>query len=295
MGLPGVSEFKLLNLEKAMNELAEYLLETQFKDELDKLQEKIVSRIKAVNPTRIVGKIQSYKNGSYYTSKNKRIQQIVLPVEQLLEKAVMSVVLYPGPIQNAATHLGYQLMDNNLDGVKTAAEIISVIAQEDGLIDMELRNDGSPMVKPAWEICAVKAKYPLPMLTKPREIISQVDRARMTSTDRNHLILGKEHQHDDFICIDTINILNSIEIEIDEDVLDYEESLLGTATSPEIERMFIESTESYQEIMNWGNKFYFTWKYDFRGRMYSSGYHLQYQSYNYKRSLISFHHKEVVT
>lgn len=279
-----------------MNELAEYLLETQFRDELDKLQDKIVNHIKCTNLSKFTKLIKDYKCGSYYESKNKRISQIVLSEQELIERAVTSVVLYPGPIQNAATHLGYQLMDDVLDGVKTAAEVIGLIACEDGLIDIDLRSNGSPMVKPAWEISGIKAKYPLPMLTKPREIISTVDRARLCSRDsKDHLILGKEHQHDDFICIDVINQLNEIELEIDEDVLDYEESIVGTAISPEIEQMFIESTEAYQEIMNWGNRFWFTWKYDFRGRMYSSGYHLQYQSYNYKRSLISFHRKEKVT
>ena len=41
--------------------------------------------------------------------------------------------------------------------------------------------------------------------------------------------------------------------------------------------------------------FYFTWKYDKRGRIYSQGYHVNIQSTSFKKSLINLHNKLVVT
>ena len=43
-----------------------------------------------------------------------------------------------------------------------------------------------------------------------------------------------------------------------------------------------------------GNKFYFTWKFDSRGRMYSQGYHCNLQATEYKKAILNFSHEELI-
>jgi len=44
-----------------------------------------------------------------------------------------------------------------------------------------------------------------------------------------------------------------------------------------------------------GEHFYFVWRYDSRGRSYSSGYDLNLQSDEYGKALLSLHNKEAIT
>lgn len=48
-------------------------------------------------------------------------------------------------------------------------------------------------------------------------------------------------------------------------------------------------------MINNGNKFYFTHKYDFRGRVYSCGWQLNYQGNNYAKAQLEFSNKQLIT
>ena len=137
------------------------------------------------------------------------------------------------------------------------------------------------------------------------------------------MILGfYENHHDDNICLDVINTLNSNEYELDiEFIKQYKEE----ATEVTIEQLQenarikdkvltdIDAQKKLKEIRdNWdkyqeqgaflqhlmvhhGNSFYLCNKVDKRGRIYSSGYHVNVQGSSFKKAMVNFKHHEIPT
>jgi len=90
--------------------------------------------------------------------------------------------------------------------------------------------------------------------------------------------------------------LQSIKWELDPEILQLREKPNKTLDTPEKSMQFdlMKTTSSrvYKEYTD--IPFYFMWKFDKRGRMYSSGYHINFQSTDYKKALLSFVKQEVI-
>ena len=99
----------------------------------------------------------------------------------------------------------------------------------------------------------------------------------------DEVILGRGNNHQFKQAIDVLNTLQSIKFEIDPDIL------LNFKDDPLFE------TEQFNAISTQllGKPFAFEWNYDKRGRSYSTGYDIQLQGNEYKKSLLSFAKKEV--
>lgn len=288
-------------------QLIQYLREdlNSFRNLKQKVKTDMEAAKKSAAWDKAVKAIDTYRNGAYYASKTARLQALETETEEVILIGLMAVAMQPQeitPIQSICSFMSKYLGDN-LDAVKTAAEIVVIMAKED-LVDLYpagvyaqsitigKKLDLSSKTKQIME----RIHYPAPMICKPREIISEVDRSHLCL--EGHMILGKEHQHDDYICLDVINQLNGIELELDENILEYEEippKKLGEESVKQFEKLNTDSTKIYQELLDLGNQFHLTWKYDFRGRMYSQGYNVNLQSYDYKRSLISLKAKRKIT
>jgi|LWDU01.1.fsa_nt_gi hypothetical protein len=105
--------------------------------------------------------------------------------------------------------------------------------------------------------------------------------------ESKHLVLGnKFNRHDEPIAYDAINKLQSIAWEIDPDTYLFEEQTNHMVNK----KQFLKVINEYL-----GTHFHFVWRYDSRGRSYSSGYDLNLQSNEYGKSLLSLHHKELIT
>lgn len=113
-----------------------------------------------------------------------------------------------------------------------------------------------------------------PMICKPKKLTRNTSSAYL-SVDVSSLICGRGNHHDGELCLDALNILNSVPLEL----------------AP----MYIKdwSTE-HTYILENGNKFYLPHKYDKRGRIYCQGWNISYQSHEEKKAQINFSQKEII-
>ena len=124
-----------------------------------------------------------------------------------------------------ARHLN---MSDKVEAIHTMAEVIAVLADTD-LFDVKKTKEGWIVLSRVGLDAEVtqyadNALYLPPLIIKPRKVRSNRDSGYITQRGES-LILGfYENHHDDNICLDVINTLNSNEYELDTDFINqYEE------------------------------------------------------------------------
>jgi len=252
--------------------------------------------------------IKAYKLKSYYESKQVRVDRLkdITPEELMLEImiAVMPTASYQ-PIQAIAgkllSALGYK---DVFDGIKTAAELLAVACVSD-IYDIHTATSsetGSMTIVNNYPLNESTLNYidqtcylP-PMVCAPEIIKSNNDSGYLTIKDT--VLLGKNNYHDKTLALDVLNILNQQKLELYVGTLAEVELPKKPIEDPEQQKAFdnmvSQSNEMYDYILEQDNEFYFCWKYDKRGRVYSSGYHINLQASQYKKSLINLKHKELI-
>lgn len=215
-----------------------------------------------------------------------------------------------------ARHLN---MSDKVEAIHTMAEIIAVLGETD-LFDNKKTREGWIVISRVGldaEITqyADNALYLPPLIIKPRKVRSNRDSGYITQRGES-LILGfYENHHDDNICLDVLNTLNSNEYELDTDFINqYEEQWHREELSQqeyeelshadrEIYNMDAKTWKKFQEqgkffqhlMIHHGNSFYLCNKVDKRGRIYSSGYHVNVQGSSFKKAMVNFKHHEIPT
>jgi hypothetical protein len=265
-----------------------------------------------------VGFIEEYFSGEYWPSKNDRIDKIknIDPIE-IINCILVSVMSYDHDIsyQQVVAPLAKLLACKELlDSIQTAAELIAVVCFSN-LYEVIAASDsesGSLMIRnnysldKATQIKLEKTKYLPPLVVLPNVITSNHSSGYLTKKDS--VILGKGNHHEKPLALDVLNILNSIKLTLDVRALEYEEAYkeLSEAKKRGLTKVSLTqrkanhtlmaetSVEIYNMMLDKGNEFYITWKYDKRGRVYSAGYHINIQSTDYKKSLINLAKKEVI-
>jgi len=112
-----------------------------------------------------------------------------------------------------------------------------------------------------------------------------------TKVEENHELVkpstksmvGKHHDYEPKINIEALEVLNNVGFELDMDIV----------TNFEGENMPETSDEVIASLI--GKEFFFDWKYDNRGRSYSSGYGIDIQGNKTLRSYLSLSNKEYIT
>jgi hypothetical protein len=255
--------------------------------------------------------IKKYSYGSYYESKQARVDWLrsncVLRREHIMTELMVSVMLNQvSQIQSLVGQLAHHLECPDVwDGIKLMADIIAVVGIETNLYDIVMPVDsetGSMMIEANFDLpeelkqYIVNTKYMPPMLVPPNIIKHNYDKAYLNSA--KSMIKGKQNHHDDYIALDVLNLLNQVPLCLDEYVLQYDEVPNTELDTQEKKQQFlrlqISSRKVYQELLDEDNLFHLTWDYDKRGRAYCNGYHVNLQSTDYKKSLISLADKEVV-
>lgn len=144
-------------------------------------------------------------------------------------------------------------------------------------------------------------QFPIPMMIKPKEVKKNSDTGYYTV--RNSIILKNNHHNED-VCLDHINRINSIPLSINEKVAKSSSNRwknIYKGESWEIPRK-MKAFNKYNKyatvvidlFISMGNKFYLTNKYDKRGRTYSVGYYINPQGTDYNKACIEFYEKELV-
>lgn len=257
-----------------------------------------------------VDSIKKLLSGTYYASKQKRLEALTMAIEDITLELFIAVlpIKQISPIQAVAAQLGNRLgYENPIDAVKTASEIIAV-CEISGLYtiyhSMDKENDTGTLgirpnfaLDPKVERFIEQTMYLPPMLCNPVEWESNTHGGHLHGS--GSIILGAINHHDLPQALDAVNIIQGIEWELNRHILELEESPNKPLdTDDKVEQFKVMATQSrevYNLLLNTGNKFHFVWKYDKRGRMNCMGYHVNLQSTQYKKAILQFKNKEVVT
>lgn len=193
------------------------------------------------------------------------------------------------PIQAIATQLGM------IAGIAIPAEafewgiILVKDCQDSGLYTLKQIDDDwyvQPNLtlekKDKYRIA--KLQYLPPMKSKPIPWSNNHNGGWLF--ENKHLILGSRFtKHDSPLAYDVINTLQNIPWEIDAETYMLEKQTNRVMNKKKFCRVIREYL---------GIPFHFVWRYDSRGRSYSSGYDLNLQSNEYGKSLLSLHQKELI-
>jgi len=249
----------------------------------------------------------------YYASKLKRVEHLYmhsnLTTEDIVTELFIAVLPIKeiSPIQSVAAQLGNRLGFNHvLDGVKTASELIAV-CELSGLYSIYHSSDaengtGTLGIQSHYSLdqevqdFIAKTMYLPPMICKPKKWTTNSNGGNLNGS--GSVILGAINHHQREQALDTLNTIQNIPWELNSHMLEIDETPskpLNTADKmDQFNIMKINSKYVYDKMLSLGNKFYFPWKYDKRGRMYSQGYHVNLQSTSYKKAILQFHNKELL-
>lgn len=266
--------------------------------------------------TQTVDLIEGYLAGEYYASKQKRVDHLMsIAKSDVAEEIAIQLFccVLPirsngrvcEPIQGIATMLGLQFFDHQLDAVKTGAELLAV-CEPAGLYDLILdprHLEESTNVYPRFQLdddtvykihCTM---YMPPMLSSPIPWDGKVGGHLLGSGSP---ILGTGNDIGQTQNLDALNRLQAIKWTLNETMLQEPElPKAGTENDPRKLKQHndrcLQSKRVYDMILEQGNEFFFVWKYDKRGRMYSQGYDINLQGSEYKKSILEFATQYTVT
>lgn len=177
------------------------------------------------------------------------------------------------------------------------------------LIELELDSRNRLKIKSKVKLTEEKQriidrfKYLPPMIIEPLEV-NHKDNNRgvgYLTIGSDSLILGGIH-HNHYICPDILNRFNRINLCINESTLTViQNSWKSLQKEPKEEtqeqfNMFQRGLAEISALMIiHGNSFYLPHRYDKRGRIYCSGYHISYQSNAFAKAIIEFNNKQLIT
>ena len=254
-------------------------------------------------------RIDTWARGTYYPSKQTRLESLTddsTRIGRILVGILLALVdCIDGMTIQQATGRVAKHMDwytDEYDAVKTAAEVLVLCAEED-LLEMEQRHGETIMVGHDWAMSPELVQhlnrmlFLPPMICKPKEVTSNKGTGYLTFEES--VILGRENHHSKKVSLDVLNIINQVSLSIEPEALVYEEKPNKLLEEPEqviaFEAMRDASREVYNYLMGAGNEWFFTHKFDKRGRLYSVGYHINIQGPEYKKSLIELTKQEIIT
>jgi len=234
--------------------------------------------------------VSNYKSGKYYPSKNTRISKLA-KTDKVVKSIFCAVLMSTRqrPIQELATKIGFEVgMSNPIDAVTTGAELLAITGDTE-LFDILMYNDGTE-IKPKLAIeTDTRDRLDMLQFLPPMKELPQPWIDNHTGGwlfEQKSVLLGKGNHHQGTQALDALNKLQEVSWTIDPEVFVNE---VNTNTAMN-EDKFINVVSEYI-----GEEFYFVWRYDKRGRSYSSGYDLNIQSNEYGKALLSLSNKVNIT
>lgn len=153
-----------------------------------------------------------------------------------------------------------------------------------------------------------KFQYPLPMVVEPRKLKTNSDTGYLVSGSRGSVILKNNH-HEDDVCLDHLNRLNRIKLQINEQtavMVNNKWKNLDKPEDGETREEFQKRVRAFDKynkhaievmalVVQEGNDFYLTHRYDKRGRTYAQGHFINPQGTEWNRAVLEFVNQEVTT
>lgn len=241
-------------------------------------------------------------------SKMKRIAQLEgLDIPALVMDCFVGVayVLRPELFTSVTAQMAARLgFDDKTEAITTVAELLAMLCQTDAFDILKEKKQSSLMIVsriplPESLIHFVEnSQYLPPMVCEPLELKHNHSSGYLTHNDS--LILGSGNHHDGDLCLDVLNTMGKVAFKLDLDFLCKveEEPTFELDTQDKVDqwRHFKEQSYRFYSLMaQQGNRFYFNNKVDKRGRIYSSGYHLNPQGAPFKKAQLELAKEEVVT
>lgn len=266
-----------------------------------------------------VSLLDEWLTGEHSDEKQERLNQIRDFNLEDLTLTAFSVTaecrrpeLFVGIAAAFAHRLGF---DDHAAAVKTAAEILTVLCYSGGF-SMNKETKYSPwmienmlILSRETDQLADRVMFIPPMICQP-ETVKHAYASPYLTFDEPVMTGKAELTHQGEIGLDVINTQNSIALSIDmnfvrlcaelppEGIEDEDGELDHTGhidRTVDWSTFRQQSASLYEELVDAGNKFYMTWKPDQRLRLYAKGYHINPQGRPFKKAMLNFHKKEVVT
>jgi hypothetical protein len=258
-------------------------------------------------------RIEDYlEKDDYYESKQLRIAELKreLDVEKTIV-AVIAAVIHTRQTQTIQQVVGYLANhiphEDPFQCAITAGEILALGHNPRGLYEIIRHGSGSPATIQVnhWDYLEKRllstfdwindTHFNPPLIEPPKEVTN--NHSCGYHTIQEPCILGRYTQHDGTINLDTINSLNQIEWVMDPHVLAEPEVPSKPLKDPMAHQQFVhmaqQSRQLYQIFKD--RVFWLVWQADSRGRYYSHGYHINLQAQEYKKALLNFNRKELLT
>lgn len=148
-------------------------------------------------------------------------------------------------------------------------------------------------------------QYPLPMVVKPMIVEKNTETGYLLN--KGSIIL-KDNHHDNDVCLDHINRVNRIAFTVNEDTATMIKNRWRNLDKPkegESKSDFKRRCAAFDKydrtahavinlMVQVGNRFFLTHKYDKRGRVYCQGYHINYQGNPWNKAVLELVDKELI-
>lgn len=242
-----------------------------------------------------------------YQSKNDRLAQLKgLDFEALVMTVYVKIAYCQAPelFTSVSSQLAHAVgFDDHRESILTMAEIVAVLCQLDAFDIIKTDRSASLQVQSRIPLSerlltfVSQTKYLPPLVCEPEKLTRNNQSVYLTHNDS--LLLGKKNLHFEDICLDVLNIQNAIPLKLDTDFISTveEEPTFQFKDQQQIDnwKVFkVQSYETYLMLAKQGNRFWIGHKYDTRGRMYASAYHVNYMGTSFKKCLVDFADEEVV-
>jgi len=257
-------------------------------------------------------RIDQWLMGSYYESKNKRLEALRSSVErrgmEWLLVTLMATLIHTRKNQTIQQAVGYMAnylpIEDSFDAAVTAGEILALC--QDTFYTLE-RNEGRPATVKVhyWPLIEKQflsafdwindTMFNLPLIEPPIPVTDNHNCGYHTLEEP--LVLGKFTEHESKLDYATINTLNQIEWVLDKDVLAQPEKPAKPIETAQQHQQFVDMAVFSRNVYDYfkDKTFWLAWQFDSRGRSYSHGYHINLQASEYKKALLNFNRYEVLT
>lgn len=151
--------------------------------------------------------------------------------------------------------------------------------------------------------------YLPPMIIPPLDLCDNgKNRGSGYITQKHDSLLLQDNHHDGELCVDHLNTCNRVPLSINEDMVKTMRNSWKNIEKQKPDETFeeyqkrLKAFEKYEKdsflvialMLEMGNKFYLTHRYDKRGRTYAQGYHVQYQGNDWQKACVELANKEKV-
>jgi hypothetical protein len=243
-----------------------------------------------------------YLSQDTYPSKRKRIETLQQKSLYQISVAVASAVLRSKENQTLQKVVGWLMgempHENIWDKVKTAAELVA-IGRGLGIYKIVKNKYKEAEVVPLFQLsdalhAHINDTEVNPPLIEPPKQVEDNSSCGYHSIKEPVLSGGNIKYHDENLGLDVINILNQTPLRINQEIFK-QEPKMPEGFDEDQKTAYIKAYKAATKLITSNNnKFWLAWQYDSRGRIYSHGWGVNFQSFEWAKALIDLHKKEKI-